>query len=224
MKCRHKPGSLQTHHELLPTNSGVMRCLAQPLRGSTTTKRASDPTTRPNRLHTHTYSPKRLAHPRSPMLPLSTLTARATHALPLHPAALASVPYGIVLVSVRVPRTQERARRTAGQGSTKRIYMEQTRERARQKKKREEQHPEVREGGGSREQQRGKQSREREERGGAGQPAGRKRERRGAYPKAREAGDEICQWQMTSTRKILKLTLMKNSIDTENIISKRQMQ
>ena len=29
-------------------------------------------------------------------------TARATHAHPLHPAALASVPYGIVLVRVRV--------------------------------------------------------------------------------------------------------------------------
>jgi len=38
MKCRHKPGSLQTHHELFPTNTGVMRCLAQPLRGSATKK------------------------------------------------------------------------------------------------------------------------------------------------------------------------------------------
>ena len=37
-----------------------MRCLAQPLRGSTTTKMASDSTTRPNRLHTHTHSPRRL--------------------------------------------------------------------------------------------------------------------------------------------------------------------
>jgi len=40
------------------------------------------------------------------MLFLSTLTSRATHAqhtrTPLHPAALASVPYGIVLVRVRV--------------------------------------------------------------------------------------------------------------------------
>ena len=35
------------------------------------------------------------------MPPLSTLTARATHALSLHPAALASVPYGIALVRVR---------------------------------------------------------------------------------------------------------------------------
>ena len=36
------------------------------------------------------------------MIPLSTLTTRATHAPLLHPAALASVPYGPVLVRVRV--------------------------------------------------------------------------------------------------------------------------
>ena len=41
--------------------------------------------TRPNRLHTHTHPPKRLAHPRSPMPPLSTLTSRATHANPTSP-------------------------------------------------------------------------------------------------------------------------------------------
>ena len=41
--------------------------------------------TRPNRLHTHTHPPKRLAHPRSPMPPLSTLTSRATHAHPTSP-------------------------------------------------------------------------------------------------------------------------------------------
>ena len=34
------------------------------------------------------------------MPPLSTLTARETHVIPLHPAALASVPYGLVLVRV----------------------------------------------------------------------------------------------------------------------------
>ena len=51
------------------------------------------------RLHTHTHSPKHLAHPRSPMPPLSTLTARATHARPLLPAALASVPYEFVISS-----------------------------------------------------------------------------------------------------------------------------
>ena len=44
MKCRHKPSILQTHHKLLPAHTGVMRCIAQPLRGSTTTKRASDST------------------------------------------------------------------------------------------------------------------------------------------------------------------------------------
>ena len=83
MKCRHKPSTPQMHHELFPTNTGVMRCLAQPLRGSTTTKKASDSTERPNRLHNHTQSPRRRAHPRSPMPPLLTLTARATHARPL---------------------------------------------------------------------------------------------------------------------------------------------
>ena len=75
--------------------SRAMRCLASPLRGSTTTKGASDSTTRPNRLHTPTYSPRRLAHPRSPMPPLDTNRTRSARA-PLHPAALASVPYGIV--------------------------------------------------------------------------------------------------------------------------------
>ena len=33
MKCRHKPSALQTHHELFPPNTGVTRCLAQPLGG-----------------------------------------------------------------------------------------------------------------------------------------------------------------------------------------------
>jgi len=41
--------------------------------------------TRPNRLHTYTHPPKRLAHPRSPMPPLSALTSRATHAHPTSP-------------------------------------------------------------------------------------------------------------------------------------------
>ena len=43
--------------------------------------------TRPNRLHTHTHPPKRLAHPRSPIPPLSTLTSRATHAHPTSPCS-----------------------------------------------------------------------------------------------------------------------------------------
>jgi hypothetical protein len=37
------------------------------------------------------HSAKRLAHPRSPIPPLSTLTARAMHARPLRSAALAFV-------------------------------------------------------------------------------------------------------------------------------------
>ena len=41
--------------------------------------------TRPDRLHTHTHPPKRLAHPRSPIPPLSALTSRATHAHPTSP-------------------------------------------------------------------------------------------------------------------------------------------
>ena len=55
MKCR----ALRKHHGLFQAHTGVKRCLAQPLRGSTTTKKASGPvsTTRPNRFHTHTHSP-----------------------------------------------------------------------------------------------------------------------------------------------------------------------
>ena len=90
MKCRHKPSILQAHHELFPAHTGVMRCIAQPLRGSTTTKKASDSQTqtRPNRLHTHTQPPRRLAHPRSPIPPLSTLTSRATQAHPTSPRSI----------------------------------------------------------------------------------------------------------------------------------------
>ena len=75
------------------------------LRGGT--KKASDSKTCLNRLHTHTRSPKRLPHPRSPMPPLSTLTARTTHARPLHPAALASVPYGLVEVILADEKMRE---------------------------------------------------------------------------------------------------------------------
>ena len=52
---------------------------------------------RPNRLHNLTHSPKRPAHPRSPMHSLSALTARATHALQLHPEALASLHMGLYM-------------------------------------------------------------------------------------------------------------------------------
>ena len=57
---------------------------------------------------TPTHPLKRLAHPRSHIPPLSTLTARATHARPLLPAALASVPYRFVLVRVRVRSAMRR--------------------------------------------------------------------------------------------------------------------
>ena len=33
MKFHHKPSTLQTHHELFLAHTGVMRCIAQPLRG-----------------------------------------------------------------------------------------------------------------------------------------------------------------------------------------------
>ena len=109
MKCRHKPSGFQTHHELFPTNTGAMQCPARLPAEGTTTKKASDSTKRPNRLHTHSHSPKRLAHPRSPMPPLSVLTASATHAHPLNPAALASVPCEVALVRVRARLEAKRA-------------------------------------------------------------------------------------------------------------------
>ena len=90
MKYRNKPCSLQTYHDLFPP--------------------------RPNQLHTHTHSPKRLAHPRSPMPPLSALTARATHALPLHTAALASVTNGVVFTPPEVTNTGPGFNRGSGGG------------------------------------------------------------------------------------------------------------
>ena len=42
------------------------------------------PRWRPKMLHTHTHPSKRLAHPRSPIPPLSTLTSRAPHFTPQH--------------------------------------------------------------------------------------------------------------------------------------------
>jgi hypothetical protein len=93
------PGSPGSHRSSAAGITAVT-CLPVPL--VQCKQKASDPTTRPNRLHTHTHSTKCLAHPRSPIPPLSTLTARETLARPLHPAALASVPSGIVLVRVRV--------------------------------------------------------------------------------------------------------------------------
>jgi len=60
--------------------------------------------TRPNRLHTHFYPSKRLAHPRSPIPPLSKFTSRATPAHPTSPRStgFCAILCGIVLVRVRV--------------------------------------------------------------------------------------------------------------------------
>ena len=61
--------------------------IARPLRGAPQQRGPLTPQTqtRPNRLHTHTHPPKRLAHPRSLIPPLSTLTSRATRAHPTSP-------------------------------------------------------------------------------------------------------------------------------------------
>ena len=73
MKCRHKSSTLQTHHELLPARNGVMRCIAQPLRGSTTTKRASD--------STNTKTPLSASHPHPPTQ--APCTPALAHTFPL---------------------------------------------------------------------------------------------------------------------------------------------
>jgi len=66
-----------------------MRCIAQPLRGSTTTKRASDSPNINTPIHTHTHPPKRLG--RTPALAHTssldtdlTRNARAPHFTPQH--------------------------------------------------------------------------------------------------------------------------------------------
>ena len=65
-------------------------------------KESISPQTRLIGFTTHAYSFHRLELLRSPHTPLSPDLIRATHARPLHPAAYASVPFGIVLVRVRV--------------------------------------------------------------------------------------------------------------------------
>ena len=104
-----------------PTNTGVTWCLAQPLWGSTTTKKASltpqhaligfTPTpTHPSAFHTRAR-PCLLSRHR--LHAQRTRNARATHALPLHPAALASVPY----VKARRDSPRAWAGRTARRGA-----------------------------------------------------------------------------------------------------------
>jgi hypothetical protein len=56
--------------------------------------------------HAYTQDPNALHLPRLPDHPHTLRLSRATYAYPLHPAALAFVSYGIVLVQVQVPFTQ----------------------------------------------------------------------------------------------------------------------
>jgi hypothetical protein len=82
-----------------------MRCLAQPLQGGTTQRKHFSTK--------HALTANRLHNPRlliqapctsafAPYLPFSPDLMRVTHAHPLKPAALAFVPFVIVLVRVRV--------------------------------------------------------------------------------------------------------------------------
>ena len=75
----------------------------KPPRGGATKKKADSTT--PHALSaSNTHAHHNQAHCTTALAHLpSLLTERATHAHPLHPAALAFVPYGIVLVRVRVP-------------------------------------------------------------------------------------------------------------------------
>ena len=77
--------------QLLPAHTGVTRCLAQPPRGSTTTTSHQQPLIRAPcaTAPAHTF----------PLVSDHTRVSH-THARPLHPAAFAFVPYGIVLVRV----------------------------------------------------------------------------------------------------------------------------
>ena len=88
MKCRHKPSILQTQQyncfQHIPESCGALHssCGGAPQQRGPLTPQTQ---TRPNRLHTHTHPPKHLAHPRSPIPPLSTLTSHAAHAHPTSP-------------------------------------------------------------------------------------------------------------------------------------------
>jgi len=93
MNHHHKPNLLQTYHELFPTHTGATRCLAQPPRGSTTSTSHHHPLIR---------APCTTAPAHTSSLVSDHTRVSHAHARPLHPAALAFVPYGIVLVRVRV--------------------------------------------------------------------------------------------------------------------------
>jgi hypothetical protein len=83
--------------------SGSRGATDKPPRGGATKKKADSTT--PHALSaSNTHAHHNQAHCTTALAHLpSLLTERATHAHPLHPAALAFVPYGIVLVRVRVP-------------------------------------------------------------------------------------------------------------------------
>ena len=87
----------------LPESRGA---IAQPSRGGATKKKADSTT--PHALSaSNTHAHHNQAHCTTALAHLpSLLTERATHAHPLHPAALAFVSYGIVLVRVRVHDTR----------------------------------------------------------------------------------------------------------------------
>ena len=82
--------------------SGSRGATDKPPRGGATKKKADSTT--PHALSaSNTHAHHNQAHCTTALAHLpSLLTERATHAHPLHPAALASVPYGIVFVRVRV--------------------------------------------------------------------------------------------------------------------------
>jgi len=93
MNHHHKPNLLQTHHKLLPAHTGVTRCLAQPPWGSTTTT---------SQQHPPIWAPCTTAPALNSSLVSDHTRVSHAHTRPLHPAALAFVPYGVVLVRVRV--------------------------------------------------------------------------------------------------------------------------
>ena len=84
-----------------PTHTGATRCLAQPPRGGTTSTSHQHPLIR---------APCITAPAHTASLVSDHTRVSHAHARPLHPAALAFVPYGIVLVRVRVRPNTTRTR------------------------------------------------------------------------------------------------------------------